>query len=125
MTEQELIQLIENNGLGKYRDDILRYTRNTIFVKPQRVADESEIPIGHTKMGGNPDLPPDFVWPTYNDLPLTFLAQFRFSEISIYDIDQLLPTKGMLYFFYEASGQPEGKYVEWIPKSGVAKKAIH
>ena len=74
MTEQELIQLLENNGLGKYRDSVLRYTRNTIFVKPQRVADENDIPIGHTKMGDNPDLPPDFVWPIFENLPLTFMA---------------------------------------------------
>ena len=43
MTKEQLFQLLETYGLGKYQDDILRFTRNTIFVKPQRVANEDEI----------------------------------------------------------------------------------
>ncbi len=106
MTKEQLMQLIETNGLGKYRDDILQFTRNTIFIKLQRVNDEKEIPIGHTKMGGNPDLPPDFQWYNYNDLPLTFIGQFRLSDLAPYDINYELPQSGMLYFFYEAAELP-------------------
>src|SRR5262245_51387230 len=112
MTEEQLTQLLESNGLGKYRDDFLRFTKNTIFVKPQRVIDENEIPLGQSKMGGNPDLPADFVWPMFGNLPLTFMAQFRLSDLAAFDIDHELPQNGILYFFYEASGQPWGGYEE-------------
>jgi uncharacterized protein YwqG len=106
MTEEQLIQLIENNGLEKYRNDILRFTRNTIFVKLQRVDNENEISIGHSKMGGNPDLPSDFQWYSYGDLPLTFIGQFRLSDLTAYDINHDLPQNGILYFFYEAAELP-------------------
>ena len=57
-------------------------------------------------MGGNPDLPPNFQWYNYNGLPLTFIGQFRLSDLALYDINHELPQNGMLYFFYEAAELP-------------------
>jgi len=90
---------------------------------------KGECPIGISKLGGKPDLPPDFQWyyfqgksyeetianlpPTihqyynrndikYNAaLPLSFLAQINLAEVHEYDKENLLPSTGMLYFFYE------------------------
>src|SRR5678815_950094 len=103
MTEQELIQLIERFKLNNYRRGLLRFTRNTIFINPQQVADENEIPLGYSKLGGNPDLPADFEWPEYRGIPLTFMAQFRLSDLTIFDENHEMPSKGILYFFYLAS----------------------
>jgi uncharacterized protein YwqG len=64
--------------------------------------DEADIPIGTSKMGGSPDVPPDFVWPQWNGIPLTFIAQFRLSDVKPYDVEDLLPESGMLYFFFES-----------------------
>ena len=67
-------------------------------------------PIGSSKIGGKPDLPPDFEWFYYrgesfdglvDTRPLSFLAQINCEEARKYDNDKLLPPKGMLYFFYE------------------------
>ena len=86
-------------------------------------------PIGISKIGGMPDLPLDFQWYYYRGksyeetiaslppelhkcinredaqynvaFPLSFLAQINCEEASKYDKDSLLPSKGMLYFFYE------------------------
>ena len=67
-------------------------------------------PIGTSKIGGNPDLPSGFEWfyfqgESYDGIsenrPLSFLAQINCEEASKYDKDSILPTKGMLYFFYE------------------------
>ena len=71
---------------------------------------EAEVPVGVSKIGGKPDLPSDFEWyyfhgKTYEGVsenrPLSFLAQINCEEASKYDKDSLLPSKGMLYFFYE------------------------
>jgi len=83
-----------------------KYGKNAIGFKFTRKKAE---PL-QTKIGGKPDLPPDFEWyyyegTDYNDVkanrPLSFIAQVNCEEIRKYDKDNLLPEKGMLYFFYE------------------------
>ena len=70
-----------------------------------------------SKIGGKPFLPKDFVWPyfygeSYDDgwgnRPLSFICQINIDEAKIYDKENLLPEKGMLYFFYESASQPWG-----------------
>ena len=69
----------------------------TIFTEPN---EDNEI-LNKSKIGGKPYLPKDFVWPYYQELPLSFLAQINLEEVKSLDKDNLLPDKGMLYFFYE------------------------
>ena len=61
--------------------------RNSIQLKISR---KETYKLGATRFGGKPDVPPDFVWPTYEgesydhvvkDRPLTFLAQFNCEEL--------------------------------------------
>ena len=72
------------------------------------VADERELPIGTSKFGGCPDLPPDLDWPMNRSTPLTFLAQFDLTEVAPFDAETLLPPIGMLSFFYDSQSQPWG-----------------
>ena len=67
-----------------------------------------------TRFGGQPDVPRDFVWPTfkgkdYDDVekerPLAFLAQFNCADLSAYDTEHILPDHGLLSFFYELDTQ--------------------
>ena len=67
----------------------------------------SEI-VDKSKIGGKPYLPKDFIWPYYQEFPLSFLAQINLEEVSSLDKDKLLPDKGMLYFFYELETQEWG-----------------
>lgn len=71
-----------------------------------------ELPIGASKFGGKPDLPKGFDWYYYTgenyegiteERPLSFLAQINCEEVKKYDKDNLLPEKGIIYFFYELS----------------------
>ncbi|KAB2332620.1 YwqG family protein [Bacillus mesophilum] len=71
---------------------------------------KEELPLGASKIGGNPDLPKDFNWFYYEgeaytgeikNRPLSFLAQINCGEVRMYDEEGLLPKKGILYFFYE------------------------
>lgn len=73
---------------------------------------KEELPIGISKFGGKPDVPKDFKWFYYEgedyngetlNRPLSFLAQINCEEVKKYDEDNLLPKKGILYFFYELS----------------------
>ena len=85
--------------------------RNSIQLK---IARKETYKLGATRFGGNPDVPPDFVWPTYEgesydhvvkDRPLTFLAQFNCAELAQFDKEHLLPDHGLLSFFYETDTQ--------------------
>lgn len=73
------------------------------------LSDEKAEPL-KTKIGGKPDLPPDFKWYYYEgedfsgvkkSRPLSFMAQVNCAEVKPLDKDNLLPETGMLYFFYE------------------------
>jgi uncharacterized protein YwqG len=85
--------------------------RNSIIIKTQR-AQEADLIVGGSEIGGRPDLPPDIEWPRWNDTPLSFIAQFNLGEIAEYDMENALPHAGLLYFFYEADEQPWGNAEE-------------
>lgn len=70
-----------------------------------------------THFGGRPDVPSNFVWPTYKSKdedgvvknnPLTFLAQFNCAELTALDTEHLLPAHGLLSFFYDMASEPWG-----------------
>ena len=81
--------------------------KNSIELKIQ----ENEVyQLGATRFGGQPDVPSDFIWPTYmgesydhvvKERPLSFLAQFNCADFAKYDTEHLLPDHGLLSFFYE------------------------
>jgi len=72
---------------------------------------QGECTVGRSKIGGNPDLPQNFKWFRYEgehfsdgsiaERPLSFIAQINCSDACKYDESGLLPTSGMLYFFYD------------------------
>ena len=75
-TDTELKELLE------------KFSRNSIVLD---ISEEVPITKGWTRFGGQPDVPPDFEWPTFKgencesitkERPLSFLAQFDCSELS-------------------------------------------
>jgi uncharacterized protein YwqG len=86
-------------GLTHLAEHIDQLVRNSIrlLTKP---ADEANMPIGASKLGGLPDLPPHISWPEWQGLPQSFIAQIRLEELQAYDTQKLLPPKGQLWFFY-------------------------
>lgn len=63
---------------------------------------------GFSKLGGVPDVPNGFRWPTDRNGPMAFLAQFDLGEVSQHDGDGLLPKSGRLWFFYDNGASPWG-----------------
>ena len=64
----------------------------------------------HSKMGGCPVVPKDFVWPKREDgRPLSFLCQINLAEVSkLPSVHNLLPRTGILSFFYDLDDKPSG-----------------
>ena len=89
---------------------LLNIKKNEITISTE-LNNNSEI-INKSKIGGKPYLPKDFVWPYYEELPLSFLAQINLEEVNSFDKDKLLPSTGMLYFFYELETEEWGYHPE-------------
>ena len=93
--------------LKKFVSEILDSLKKNEITISTEFNNNSEI-IDKSKIGGKPYLPKDFIWPYYQGLPLSFLAQINLEGVSSLDKDKLLPDKGILYFFYELETQEWG-----------------
>jgi uncharacterized protein YwqG len=98
---------IQKAGLARIQPHLEALMRNSIRVTSTASSD-SAIAVGTSKLGGAPDLPDTVVWPMMADVPLAFVAQFDLSAVRPFDVDKLLPTSGMLYFFFDAKQQVYG-----------------
>lgn len=54
-----------------------------------------------SKIGGTPTLPQSQVWPSWNGVPLSFLAQIDFAEVSAVNKLPGFPDSGRAFFFYD------------------------
>lgn len=95
-------------GLSRLIKDIDFLVQPSIrlFASP---VEESSLSIGISKVGGLPDLPAETVWPQHHGLPQSFIAQIKLDDLHIYDVEQMLPRHGMLWFFYDAQQQTFGE----------------
>ena len=93
--------------LKKFVSEILDSLKKNEITISTEFNNNSEI-VNKSKIGGKPYLPKDFIWPYYQGLPLSFLAQINLEEVSSLDKDKLFPDKGILYFFYELETQEWG-----------------
>ncbi|MCS7300047.1 MAG: YwqG family protein [Fimbriimonadales bacterium] len=111
MSIEDIRARILGSSIAHYVDAIVPLLRPTILL---RTAPEQEsVPVGACKLGGAPDLPPEFEWSHRNETPLAFVAQIDLSVVKPYDLQNLLPPAGMLYFFCDAVelvwGDPEDR----------------
>ncbi|GAC1646006.1 MAG: YwqG family protein [Ktedonobacteraceae bacterium] len=97
----------EAAGLVRVTKDIDALAKASIRLTTTAV-DESSLVIGASKLGGVPDVPPDFVWPEWKGFPQSFIAQIHLEDVHPYDVDAVLPERGMLWFFYDAQQQTFG-----------------
>jgi len=66
--------------------------------------EQKYIPMGTSKIGGQPDLPKTHNWPVslFDKRPLMFLAQINLKDLSHYHaIQGILPAEGWLFFFMD------------------------
>ena len=111
MQRTEIEQAFNKSGLKTRIPVIDQLTRNSVRLSTKPV-DESTLALGISKIGGHPDLPGTMQWPKQKGLPQSFLAQIRLADLRQFDSDQLLPPRGMLWFFYDAKQQIFGEQPE-------------
>ena len=94
-------------GLSRLLKDIDYVAKDAIrlYTKP---AGEYDLSIGASRIGGVPDVPPDFKWPERNGVPQAFIAQLAIEEVHAHDLHGELPARGTLWFFYDAKQETYG-----------------
>jgi uncharacterized protein (TIGR02996 family) len=95
--------------LRPYTDAILRLARPALSFNSVR-ASEAKLPLGASKLGGWPDVPPGTEWPEFDDCPMRFLAQFNFADLAASLACRDLPASGLLSVFAlcdNEEGNPE------------------
>lgn len=100
-------ELLEKYNLRHKKEEIVKVAVPAIgLIKGS--AKEKDVPVGHSKFGGLPDLPVHFSFPLFQERPLSFLAQVNLNEAKPFDKENKLLKTGMLYFFYDVIEQPWG-----------------
>lgn len=109
MTLEDLQKEMTGRGLASYFNATVSMAKNAIGITLKR---EDRLPVGVSKFGGLPDLPSGTEWCRVAEtgMPMSFVAQVNFGETAPFDRDGKLPSRGILYFFYDCSpdGMPWG-----------------
>ena len=117
---EQIAELIRRKSPPRLADAIEQSVRESLIVRTTPVPDE-EMPIGKSRIGGMPDLPPEAEWPTWNDQPLAFIAQINLSELPSFGFLEVLPSHGVLSFFYSAQQETWG----FDPKDKGSWRVLH
>jgi uncharacterized protein YwqG len=96
-----LLGLCREVGLEKRSDDVRRAVRASVRLTPAAGGSRS-------RLGGSPDVPRGFAWPTWNGRELAFLGQVDVAEAIAVDPELPLPREGLLLFFYDLAERPSG-----------------
>jgi uncharacterized protein YwqG len=100
------LPLLQTYNLGHLAGILSRYEKPSIAFS---LGDAPEGTTTHrSKLGGLPLLPSGFEWPHSHARPLDFLLQIDCVEVAAIDPYRVLPTSGLLTFFYDLENQPWG-----------------
>jgi uncharacterized protein YwqG len=102
----EIKEAILNSSLPN-KDELCKLVRQSYLLRRNPKDRTSEDPLV-SRMGGLPDLPRELTWPRWKTKPLSFVAQINLAELPIIPDRDLLPGKGMLYYFYDAARESIG-----------------
>lgn len=99
---QKLIKFIKqsDNKLSEVdKEKIIKLIKPAIGISTKKLQSDN-LKIGSSKIGGKPDLPKNISWPKLNDSHLVFCAQYNVSELEKFDVENLLPKKGIFHIFF-------------------------
>jgi len=116
MTEGDLLAILEKAGHGAHADEVRALIQPSIRLVAEALAptprdDESSdamdgaldlLPIGASRLGGVPDLPPGTAWPDRDGVPMEFVAQIRLADLASLPAAARLPQDGSLVFFWNS-----------------------
>lgn len=117
-------------GLAERADEFVALRRPAIrFRYPSWIEEdpdaEEPAPIGETRFGGEPDLPPDVPWPLHDSEPMTFAAQIDLDSLRRFAAARELPASGLLSFFYAHGDYPQmpSSVLHIASREGLARRA--
>lgn len=96
-------QRLEAAGLGGFADSLVQMARPSVRLVADAALSTAE-PAG-SRLGGAPDLPASISWPRNESVPLSFIAQVNLADVAAYESEGVLPSDGVLSFFYDAATQ--------------------
>jgi len=105
LTQQEFTALCASHGFGAHAGVLLPWLRPRVGFSRRA---EADAPIGASRIGGGPDVPAGFTWPTHKGRPLDFLLQINLADVQGLQCGLDLPAQGVLSFFYDTDTQPWG-----------------
>ncbi|HOY14171.1 MAG TPA: DUF1963 domain-containing protein [Saprospiraceae bacterium] len=111
---EKLINFIRKSDNKLTEDDrekIIKLIKPAIGISTIKM-EADNLKIGGSKIGGKPDLPKDVPWPRLNGNDLVFFAQYNILELKKFDVENLLPEKGMFYIFIGIGGEWNGFSME-------------
>lgn len=137
---EEFAETMAHFGVGEHAEQLRALRRPSIrlVVDPELHEDEDEededeededdSPIGASRIGGSPDLPPGVEWPRIEGAALAFLAQINLVELRGMAGAEDLPDSGLLAFFYDADARTnhdaEGKWC-WPVRHRGGVRVLH
>lgn len=101
----DLSRLCCEVGLRAHVTDVLTLARRSLRLT---LSEKPRAELGGSRLGGAPDLPPRFRWPTWQDEELVFVGQIRLEDVAAVDPEGPLPPRGLLLLFYDTVRQPSG-----------------
>jgi len=104
---EQISELIRKKSPGRLSAVIEQSVRESLVLRPNPMPDD-QVAIGESRLGGMPDLPPDAEWPAWNDQHLSFIAQINLSGLPSLEFLEILPSHGILSFFYSAEQETWG-----------------
>lgn len=99
MTPADIIRACSARGLEDLSDPLVDALVPCIRMQ----AKQGPHVVGSSRIGGEPDLPPGFPWPTWKGKPLAFVAQVEIAAVQTYSVCRDLPKDGLLQFYYAAA----------------------
>jgi uncharacterized protein YwqG len=99
--DETLLALCSEAGLSHRADDVRRSARVSFRLTRGD-------PSSRSYLGGVPEVPPGFVWPSWHGRKLGFLAQVDLAEAAAVDSGTVLPRRGLMLFFSDLSERPSG-----------------
>lgn len=133
-THEELEAALRQAGLGDGARRVAAAARYAIILEPGPVEEGGDAPIGASRLGGMPDLPPGMSWPrrpavtdgpgVFSDhaarpWPLSFVAQVDFAEIQSAGRLEGFPLSGRLLLFCDPVDCPWGETIDDQTRSSV------
>ncbi|BAV04078.1 Uncharacterized protein YwqG [Filimonas lacunae] len=109
MNKQDFIAAVNAAQLNQHLPHFEALMKDSIWHTLTPISDYADEPLGKSRIGGIPDLPPGMDWPRSDDgVSLSFVAQLNLAELKPFDTYQLLPDSGYLFFFYDSEGDMGG-----------------